>query len=275
MNYVVAVSGGVDSVVLLDMLVRTGEHRLTVAHFDHGIRPESSSDAAFVAALARHYGVAFETERVELGPDCNEDTARRYRYEFLRRVAERSGSMLVTAHHQDDLVETIAINLTRGTGWRGLAVLNDPTIMRPLLNRRKSDIYEYALAHEIEWVEDETNQTQAYLRNRLRRKLGSLDEGTRRKLVELYDRQRSLAQSIARESEVLATYDRYFLTMVDESVAMELLRELLAQQGLSLTRPQRTRMLLAIKTARPGTTFQAGEGISLGFTTSEFIVKHP
>jgi len=275
MNYVVAVSGGVDSVVLLDKLAKSAEHSLTVAHFDHGIRPESADDAAFVRALATRYGLPFEVERAELGPDCSEETARIHRYDFLRRVAAKSGGTLVTAHHQDDVIETIAINLTRGTGWRGLAVMNDRTIERPLLDLRKQELYAYAVDNGLEWVEDATNGSDTYLRNRLRRSLGRLDRSSRERLVGLYRLQLRLAFEIKQESRRLMTNDRHFLTMVDDSVASELIREILCREGCSLTRPQRARMSLAIKTARAGSILQAGDGVTIGFTAREFIVKHP
>ena len=274
MRYVVAVSGGVDSVVLLDMLHAARQHELIVAHFDHGIRPESDADARFVANLAGRYGLPFVTERAELGKSASEETARAHRYAFLRRVAREHDARIATAHH-DDVVETVAINLLRGTGWRGLAVLNDRTVDRPLLGRDKSDLYGYAMGHGLEWTEDETNRTDAYLRNRLRRRLSKLGDEARSRLLELHEEQRRLATVIDDESARLATPSRYFMTMVDESVADELLRAALVSGAVSLTRPQRRRLLLAIKTARPGQVSQPGAGVEVGFTMREFIVKHP
>ena len=86
-TYIVAVSGGVDSVVLLDMLAKKGEHELVVAHFDHGIRPESDADARFVWALAQCYGLPCEVRREELGAGASEELARARRYAFLRDIA--------------------------------------------------------------------------------------------------------------------------------------------------------------------------------------------
>src|SRR3989344_5293986 len=116
MNYIVAVSGGVDSVVLLDMLIKQKEHNLVVAHFDHGIRVDSDADARFVWELAKKYELSFEVRREELGDAASENTARSHRYAFLRDIAKKYSATIVTAHHADDVVETIAINLTRGTG---------------------------------------------------------------------------------------------------------------------------------------------------------------
>ena len=276
MKYVVAVSGGVDSVVLLNMLAKNTGNEVVIAHFEHGIRGKSSeADARFVKALANKYGVVCEIGIGALGPNASEEMARTKRYEFLKLVALKYGGQLVTAHHQNDLIESIAINLSRGTGWRGLAVFGDTSIERPLLHMTKSEIYEYALAHNLEWVEDETNTTDAYLRNRLRRKLALLDATKQQQLIELYERQMEIKKLITEQASQFPLTSRYFLTMVEEQVAVELLQALLAREGTSLTRPQRKRLLLAIKTAKAGDIFQAGSNISVQFTQREFIVNSP
>ena len=133
MRYVVAVSGGVDSVVLLHQMVQDGGSELVVAHFDHGIREDSDLDAQFVRELAQSYRLPCEVRREELGSGASEELARNRRYAFLREVAKKHRATIVTAHHMNDIPETIAINLTRGTGWRGLAVLGSD-VHRPLLH---------------------------------------------------------------------------------------------------------------------------------------------
>ena len=144
MKRVVAVSGGVDSVVLLDMLAAEGVN-IVVAHFDHGIRPDSAADARFVKALAARYGVEYIGKREELGADASEELARERRYAFLHEVAQKHHAKLVTAHHLDDLIETIALNMRRGTRWQGLRAMSDERIERPLLKRTKSELIAYAL----------------------------------------------------------------------------------------------------------------------------------
>lgn len=274
MKYVVAVSGGVDSAVLLDMLAKNTNNEIIVAHFEHGIRGETSkADARFVEALAAKYGVQYEQICGNLGPSASEEAARTKRYEFLKEVAARYDARLITAHHYDDILETIAVNLSRGTGWRGLAVFGDESIERPLLGMTKNEIYQYAVANELEWVEDETNLTDKYLRNRLRRKLQTLSPFTRYQLVTLYKRQTEVRNEIDTELNNFLSSSRYFLIMVEEPVALELLRALLRLKNLSLTRPQLRRLLLAIKTAKTGDIFQAGGGVTIRFTLQEFIVN--
>jgi tRNA(Ile)-lysidine synthetase-like protein len=279
MKYIVAVSGGVDSVVLLHQLATAGDHELVVAHFDHGIRPDSAADARFVEALATGYHLPFVGRREDLGVGASEDLARTQRYAFLRQVAREHQAVLVTAHHGDDVVETIAINLSRGTGWRGLAVLNASDIVRPLLHMSKQEVRQYALDHRLEWVEDSTNATSTYLRNRLRglayRHLSKSDYGA---LQKLRDQQADLGgvidSEVSRFVRADSTYDRYFVTHIDSASAGEVLQAIVRTAGgAGLTRPQCERALLAIKTARPGTRYDCGSGVMLRFRTRTFIVE--
>ena len=271
MKLIVAVSGGVDSVVLLDMLVQERQHELIVAHFDHGIRSYSAEDALFVAEITRRYGLPFEMKREELGANASEELARARRYAFLRGVAKKYEAVIATAHHMDDIAETIAINLTRGTGWRGLAVLAGD-VYRPLLGTTKAELRAYAQEHEISWHEDSTNTSDAYLRNRLRVKLD--DEDRTLQLAALRAEQVRLRNEVSRELETLglkAPYSRHFFSMIDGLVASECLRHI--TRG-ALTRPQRDRALLAIKTQRAGSIYEAGSGISLHFTSRHFTLTH-
>jgi len=269
-KYIVAVSGGVDSVALLDMLKRVPGHELVVAHFDHGIREDSRHDANFVSALARKYRLPFETIREELGQGASEELARERRYAFLRSIADKHDARIVTAHHSDDAVETIAINLTRGTGWRGLAVL-DSDIIRPLLHTSKSQLHKYAKDNQLVWHEDSTNSSDDYLRNRIRKSAKDISDDHKLQLLALRHQQLESKQIIDKEVRRLVglgpSYSRYFFTHVPKAVAIECLRFVTNAQ---LTRPQLERLLHAIKTASTGSTYQAGSGINLSFTTRNF-----
>jgi tRNA(Ile)-lysidine synthase len=280
-NYLVAVSGGIDSVVLLDMLAGEHKHQLTVAHFDHGIRPDSAADARFVEALAAKYRLPFVSKREELGAGASEELARSRRYAFLRAEAEKRNAMIVTAHHGDDIIETIAINLIRGTGWRGIAVLDSPAILRSLLSLTKKEIRNYARSRRLEWVEDSTNSGDDYLRNRVRRRIAlALSSEQRQSIIAVWKRQVELKRSIDHELKrfvyVAGEYNRYFFIFADSPVTLEILRAaVVAKSGMSPTRPQLERALLAIKVAKPGATFEIGGGISLRFTIRTFIVYTP
>lgn len=270
---VVAVSGGVDSTVLLDKLVKAGEHEIIVAHFDHGIRTDSARDAQFVKLLAKKHGLQFETRREELGENTSEEQARNRRYAFLRDVAARHNAIIATAHHIDDVAETIAINLTRGTGWRGLSVL-DSDIIRPLISETKREILDYAARNNIEWREDSTNEGDIYLRNRLRRRFAAVNHNdVILQLAALRARQVELKRHIDQEVRLLISgesYSRYFFTHLTASAAYECIR---AITRAKLTRPQMERLLLAIKTFKPGAIYSAGNGIQVYFTSRHFSLE--
>jgi tRNA(Ile)-lysidine synthase len=188
-KYIVAVSGGVDSVVLLHILA---EHwpkdRLVVAHFDHGIREDSGEDRAFVERLARIYGLPFVSAAAQLGLGASEAVAREARYAFLRQARQAaSADYIVTAHHQDDLLETAIINMLRGTGRKGLSSLRSHgDLHRPLLTTPKAHVRMYARKHGLHWREDSTNADQSYLRNYVRQQIvPRFDAEARQRLLAL------------------------------------------------------------------------------------------
>lgn len=238
-----------------------------VAHYDHGIRGKvSAEDAEFVRQQCRNYGVAVQCGCGKLAAATGEAVARQYRYDFFRRVEEAIARYdepiyLVTAHHQDDLLETIALNVVRGTGWRGLVPMNRPRVLRPLLDIAKAELVSYAIEHGLTWREDQTNDSPRYLRNRLRALLASRSPADKAKLTRLYERQKHLRRQIERELEHYCarhiTRDkqgqlvlrRYDLIMLPSRVAIELLRY--ATNGY-LTSPQLRQLLLFAKVGRSG-----------------------
>ena len=271
---IVAVSGGVDSVVLLDMLARAGENNLIVAHIDHGIRPESAEDARFVRGLAQKYSCQFEIIGLGLGSTASEDLARQKRYAFLLQQSQKYNAKIVTAHHRDDMIGSIVINLHRGTGWRGLAVMNRAGIVRPLLSKTKAAIYNYALKNRLEWVEDKTNSSPKYLRNRLRASTINLPKTNIKKLTDLRDEQVKIAAGINSEAMQLAAIfgnNRYPFAMINSRAAKEILRVRFPH----LEPAALERALLAIKTARPGTQHEMSKNMTLTFTRTSFVAQDP
>jgi tRNA(Ile)-lysidine synthase len=208
-KYVVAVSGGVDSVVLLDILSKNKNSELIVAHFDHGIRTDSKLDQQLVKDLANKYGLIFETESVNLGIGASEQTARDARYKFLKSVMDKYGAdAVITAHHQNDAIETAALNLLRGTGRKGLTSLNSRDLLiRPMLGITKEQTREYALQHQLVWREDSTNQDLKYKRNLIRSKFTqSQDKSLIDKLLTEITNLRSTNQELDQALEKLFAY---------------------------------------------------------------------
>ena len=274
-KYLIAVSGGVDSVVLLDMLAKKHKNIL-VAHFDHGIREDSKEDDIFVRQLAVKYGVKFFTKREELGANASEEKARRARYKFLRELSEKQNATIVTAHHLDDVVETIIINMVRGTGWRGLAVLNAEDIYRPLINFEKQEIINYAKQNNLKWREDSTNSLNVYMRNIVRHKI-DLSNEQKNELQILHQEQIRLAKEIKSEVTSLLKsikndnkISRYFINSIDQASAYEIIRELTKGE---LTPSQIDSVINAIKTQRNGTIFEASKNIKIHFTTRFFTLE--
>lgn len=276
---ILAVSGGVDSVVMLDQMAHKYQN-LVVAHFEHGIRGvESKQDADFVRNLARSYGLKYEIMSAHLGEAASEEAARVARYAFLRQVAQEYNGLICTAHHADDVLESIAINLKRGTTWRGLAVMGASDVYRPLLYTTKAEILAYALDHQLKWREDATNQQTRYLRNQLRQKITSrLSAYQKALLFELFERQKILRRAIEQilSSALVKTarYRRHPLIMMDNKVAQEWLYFLIKQySGVSLLTSQVERALLAVKTAKAAEIHQLAARVELHFTTTHFVVK--
>lgn len=187
-----AVSGGVDSVALLHMLhmqCLSPDYTFIVAHYDHGIRTDSDTDAKLVASLAHSYGMTYVKGSGHLGLNASEDKSRAKRYEFLRDTMNKhSATAIITAHHQDDLLETILLHVQRGTGRQGLSPMSRTAdIVRPLLPYTKNEIVGYAKQHSLRWNEDSTNSDTKYARNKLRHMLAkSLTESKRHQLHDLY-----------------------------------------------------------------------------------------
>jgi tRNA(Ile)-lysidine synthetase-like protein len=198
-RYILAVSGGADSMVLLDIMAAAATQRtyeLVVAHFDHGLRPDSAADRVFVQTAADRYSLAFEAHQAHLG-QASEAAARTARHTWLERIRRtHHAAAIITAHHQDDLIETSLLNLARGAGRRGLAPMQDGAILRPFLNLTRAQLRNYAAAHHLAWREDPTNADLANPRNFLRhRLLSSADSQWRSRYRELVERLSRLNQA--------------------------------------------------------------------------------
>ena len=241
-KYVVAVSGGVDSVVLLDLLVKQPGLQLVVAHFDHGMRVESGEDRQFVQALAKKYELPFAYAEGQLGTGTSEAVAREARYKFLRKVMRDTKSRgIITAHHEDDLLETAVINLLRGTGPKGLSSLKDTDdIFRPLLSIPKKEIITYAKQKKLEWHEDATNADTLYLRNYIRHKLlPRFDAVARNRFRTLIDSAHAtntaIDSLISGQLDIQSSHDildRRWLIMLPHAVAKEVIATWLRLHGV-------------------------------------------
>jgi tRNA(Ile)-lysidine synthase len=254
---VVALSGGLDSLVLLHLLRFTpagGDVELAAAHFDHGMRPGSRGDARWVAGLCRAWRIPLHEGRAHV-PPRSEAQARTLRYGFLDQVRRReTSSVVVTAHHADDQVETLLFRLLRGTGPEGLAGIPEwraPGVGRPLLPFSRAELEGWAAAARLRPREDPTNRERTFARNRVRHELlpllGSIHPGARNALERLTrlsgERNRALAHLLAPELEAVVLREGQGELVVDRDgflarpspVRTELLRLLLARLGVRLS----------------------------------------
>lgn len=279
-TWVVAVSGGIDSVVLLDILHQHSQARLVVAHVDHGIRDDGDEDLLVVQKHAAARNIHLEYTKLELSPSVSEEKARTARYEWLHEIADKHKAVrIVTAHHQDDVLETIIINQLRGTGWRGLASLRSTEMLyRPLLHMSKARIIAYALHHKLEWRDDNTNDDMRYLRNVVRSVyIPRLSAEQRHELISLYEKQIELRSKIDEEikrhvGSLENDISRYWLTMVPSGVATECLQMIV---GTRLQRQHQQQLLHFVRTAKVGSTLELPDGLKTRVTAGELIVSHP
>lgn len=215
---VAAVSGGVDSLVLLHLLIDLKDElglRLSVCHVDHAMRHVSADDARYVKTLCQAWFVPCHTERVDVwervrtSRESPEEAARNLRYDVLyRRARELGGAYIVLGHHAGDQAETVLLHLLRGSGMTGLGGMRivNGDLVRPLLPFTKEAIEKYARAHGIVPCEDETNSDTAYLRNRVRHVL----------LPELSSYQPQIEEGLCRLATVMQADEDFLEQTTDE-----------------------------------------------------------
>ena len=175
-TYFVACSGGIDSMVLLDVLVKLGRKVETI-HVNYQLRGEDSEkDQQFVEQVCEKYGVPCHVERIDLQKVLDahggnlQETARTVRYRYFEKFKVKKNNRIALAHHADDQIETFFLNLARGGGVLGLAgmLAKHEQYVRPLLAFSKREIKSYALENGVEWREDRSNAENKYNRNKLR-----------------------------------------------------------------------------------------------------------
>jgi len=280
----VAVSGGVDSVALLDLLSDAASElglSLVVAHVDHGIQSDSPTVRQSVAALAEKYALPFESTELKLGPDATETEARRARYAWLHDVQRRRGAKyIVTAHHEDDQVETILLRGLRGSAPAGLAGISPRGrggLVRPLLPFTRSELVAHVAEHGLPVYEDPANRDPRHLRSWVRTTLlpllnERLGARLRRDLLEqgrhaasdrrAWDRMLDIVPELALSVQgTTFTVARASVCGYDNALSVALLRAAARRVGLVLG-PTRARQLVAFAQRPSGRRLPLGDGWS-------------
>lgn len=287
-TFVVAVSGGVDSVVLLDLLHKSNsDNNYIVAHVNHGIRQDAFKDSELVERLANLIGYKFESTELALGDNASEEIARNERYQYLYTIADKyNARAVITAHHQDDAIETLFINIVRGTGRRGLSSLGShKRLIRPLLHYSKAEIYDYANRNRLEWREDTTNMDKNYLRNKIRHDVVTLLDSTQRKqIIDIIQNTHKLNDQIDLEIRQLLrkglhkgtlVLNRLWFCQLPHDIAAEVVYVLLRQSNAKeIDKKTIEKVVVAIKTMYSGKTLQIS-GVDIVFTkrSARFISR--
>ena len=281
---VVAVSGGPDSVVLLDLLVQSRETHgleLLVAHVDHGIHPESGQVAARVEQQAGASGLRCVTVHLDLGERATETAARAARYAALEDIRQREGGdVILTAHHADDQAETVLLRLLHGSGPAGLAAMSPRrgTILRPLLPFTRREIEEYRSQHALSAWDDPSNHDPRHLRAWIRTVLLPVIR------ERVPDVDRALPRVAAQAAEDRSAWDLVLeqlpelgwreersggsvaapvLVGYDSVLATALLRALGRRAGCRIGPEHARRALDFVRTGASGSRFELGNGWEL------------
>lgn len=275
-----AVSGGVDSMVLLRLLHRLSRfHGFSVnaATFDHRIRPEGAGDVDFVLRCCEAWGIPCQAGSADVPAEAAraraglEETARRLRYAFLEATADQIGAdRIATAHNADDNAETVLLHLLRGSGLQGLGGIAPVRgrIIRPLLGVSRSEIESWCAATDTPHVEDATNADTAYTRNYLRHEvlpllrernprllttLGRMAEGLRRDSAYLEGEAEKLLRLTRRAPGRISCPTEQLLSL-PEALSLRLIQHMAAQllPDTVLSAAQRERVLALCRSERPG-----------------------
>lgn len=224
---VVATSGGPDSMMLLNILKNIEGIEVICAHVNHNVRKESEAEFEFVKKYCEDRNIPFEGMKIkEYTPGNFQDTARKIRYKFFEDVVKRyKAKCLATAHHGDDLIETIMMNIVRGSdlkgyaGFRSVVEKEGYKIIRPLIYFSKEEIYSYIDKYKIPYVIDESNAKDIYTRNRYRKEL----------LPFLKKEEKNVHEKFLRFSETLLEYEAYLQTK-----ALEVLKRVYVNENLDI-----------------------------------------
>ena len=217
---VVGCSGGPDSMALLNLLIDYRKRTnifIVCAHVNHNVRRESKDEAIFVQDYCLKHNVMFETMTIEkYGDDNFENEARNIRYNFFNLLIEKyNANYLMTAHHGDDLMETILMRIVRGStlsgysGFSSRVLMNNYVLLRPLIYTTKEEILEYNKIHNIPYVIDKTNFDDVHTRNRYRKNV----------LPFLKSEDKNVHLKFIKYSKMLLSYVDYIDTLVSNVIS--------------------------------------------------------
>lgn len=291
----IAVSGGVDSVALLSLLSALADQyrwKLSVAHYNHGMRPDASIDAMLVGSLADQYGHPFYMGKYEYS-DFSEAALRKSRYDFLELIRRDTGyDYVVTAHHNNDFLETAIFNTIRGADREGMVALKSRrgNIIRPLLVFSKSELIVYANLLKLPYREDGSNNDVGYSRNFVRNillphasvKYKNFHHNMNRRLANLTDVNIKINAGLSRLADQMVDYEdessiqldgQQFANLpavVQKSLLVFLIKRL--QPSHSLSRTNIAKAVKFVETSSSGSKMPLPGGLHLVNTYDKFVI---
>jgi len=263
---ILGLSGGPDSVFLLKMLTKLKEKtkfKIIAAHVNHLLRGRASEmDEKFARDIAKKSGGEFEMIKKNVDKESKkakkglEETGREIRYDFFKKLAKKhKASLIITAHHADDNLETIVMNFARGAHLKGLygmeeieKITNQTKLFRPLLSLTKNDIIEYLKLNKIPYRQDKTNKDTKYTRNFIRHKI----------IPELKKLNPNLAKSVAKNTDNIREVYQYISRTAKEWIKKNALNkkftEFMAKEFKKEKRAIKKQILIEIHRIIIGTT---------------------
>ncbi|MBN3491010.1 tRNA lysidine(34) synthetase TilS [Acholeplasma equirhinis] len=212
-TYIASISGGVDSMVLLDYLIKEN-YKFIVVHFNHQKRDDANLDHELVQSITSSFNIPYKYFKLNIKSGNFQDEARKERYDLLEKVAnEYKTSHIITAHHNDDLLETVLMKITRGSnllgysGMQEVTKINPFTYYKPLLKYSKADLISYANNNQVKYRDDSSNFEDDYLRNRIRHHVvPQLNEEN-----DIYTRIRNFSRQVFLASDYIRSQTKSFL----------------------------------------------------------------
>ena len=286
-SLIVSVSGGVDSMVLLSLLLET-KYKIVVVHFNHQKREQSAIEKGLVENFCIEHKIPFHYYTIEVQEGNFHHQAHIMRKHYLKEVAHlHKTPYILTAHHLDDLFENVLIKMTRGSnllGYAGMQMMHTKdgyTYIKPLLYTPKQEIIEYAIKHSIPYLDDESNEENYYLRNRYRHAVIPLMKQENEQMLEQiiqYNQQLSKAFHFIREQTMNLVpnqneMDIELFLQQEDVIKEDIIAYILEQHDIPFTYDMVQKIKKLIESKRPNQSYRLNKKLELIKSYKKVYIK--
>lgn len=285
--YVLAVSGGVDSMVLFDLFIKH-QYKFVVVHFNHQKRKESINDHQLIEALCHRHSIPYHYIKLNIKNGNFQESSRNARYLNLEEIADDyKTKYIVTAHHLDDLAETVLMKLVRGSNLLGYSSMQAVTPMdqyiylKPLLHYSKSEIQSYQKARDLKYLEDHTNLEDTYLRNRIRHHILPIlkDENDVLNHFKNFSHQSYLAADFIRQqSKEFLNLDLSFklnaFNLLHDAVKMDIISLVFETLNIDKTFKKITTILKQLTSKKPNISITLSKDFNMIKAYNQVYIEH-